>query len=465
MKETSTLPEKRLNIPNIKRAILAFYACISRSLRIARGIFPFTAMAVAALILIYYVWYWEVMPHANQVLHAAVLVWLLFAAVLLAFTILGSALAFFVTRRVNRGQTISEKNEVGGYIPSGYRVFRPWFLPFVATRCELCGEETCLIRRESARMNWAEEHFEPRGRGRIAIIRRRITVGDIFGMTEISFELRQAVDIEIAPQTASFRQIVFRTTSSGQDGFSHPSGDPRGDLVEMRRYQAGDPLRLVLWKVFARSRKLVIRTPEPTIAQQSELFVYFIAGDDDESSASLARTFLAIEGIGGGNADLSFAASGAGRLARNEAEGVSDIVDSAARRRRPCDLPDIAKTLDRARLGQTFLLVPNRLGPWIGAVREFIARFGVRPTFVVSRDSRLNAAPEKKDSLMRRILCADAAHDRDEAKETSKLYEQLRELGAVKTVDIATGALSDAPIASLPQNNDAPKAAAKGALL
>ena len=203
-------------------------------------------------------------------------------------------------------------------------------------------------------------------------------MSDIFGMTAISFTLKQDVDIEITPEKASFEQMVFQTTSSGEDGYSHPSGDPRGDLVEMRRYQAGDPLRLVLWKVFARSRKLVVRTPEPTITQQTELFVYFIAGAHDESSAALARAFLAVEGVD--TANMAFSVSGAGRLAQNEAEGVSDIIDSVTHRSQPCDLLDIAPTVDRSVLGKTFILVPNRLGPWIEAARSFAAQYQISPT-------------------------------------------------------------------------------------
>ena len=456
MNEMTVSSPMRRQIAKLKRVISTCSAWASRYGRVVRGLFPLTWMSFVALVLIYFVWYWEVMAHANQVLHAAVLVWLFFVAVLLVFTVLGSACVYAATRRANRGQTIVEKNEVGGYIASSYRVFRPVFLPFITVECSLLESEMGLNRREKPAFLWFEETLVPRGRGRFSALHRHIVVSDIFGMTAISFTLKQDVDIEITPEKASFEQMVFQTTSSGEDGYSHPSGDPRGDLVEMRRYQAGDPLRLVLWKVFARSRKLVVRTPEPTITQQTELFVYFIAGAHDESSAALARAFLAVEGVD--TANMAFSVSGAGRLAQNEAEGVSDIIDSVTHRSQPCDLLDIAPTVDRSVLGQTFILVPNRLGPWIEAARSFAAQYQISPTFVVSSDSRQAATQPQHDSFVRRLFCTTQTNSENDAKETQRLYEQLQSIGTVKSVDIATGAVCD--IAAPPRR----QTAAKGAL-
>lgn len=456
MNDMTVSSPKRRRIAKLRRVVSDCSAWALRKCQIARGFFPLTWMSIAALTLIYFVWFWEVMPHANQVLHAAVLVWILFIAIMLAFTVLGSVGVFWRTRRENRGRTIVEKNEVGGYIASSYRIFRPFFLPFITVECSLADSEQGLNRREKVRLLWLEEHFEPRERGRFSAIHRRVCVSDIFGLTAVSFTLSQNVDIEIMPETAAFEQAVFQTTSSGLDGYSHPSGDPRGDLVEMRRYQAGDPLRLVLWKVFARSRKLVVRTPEPTIAEQSEVFVFFIAGADDEPSAALARAFWNLEDAD--NADMAFAVSGAGRLAQNASEGISDIIDSASHRSVPCDLLDIAHQVDRAILDKTFMLVPNRLGSWIEAVRAFVARYNIRPTFVVSRNSRRDAA-DNRESFVRRLFCSRRTDDANDVKETEQLYAQLGAMGYVKTVDIATGAVCDVTTPS-PQRHSA----ANGAL-
>ena len=58
------------------------------------------------------------------------------------------------------------------------------------------------------------------------------------------------------------------------DAVSHPAGRQEGELIEMRRYGPGDPLRHVLWKTYARTRRLLVRmheraiSPRPTTAAQ-----------------------------------------------------------------------------------------------------------------------------------------------------------------------------------------------------
>ena len=79
---------------------------------LARGLFPLTWMAVIAAVLIYFVWYWEVMPHANQILHAVALMWIAFGAILITVTLLGAILVFVKTRRQNRHVILNDKNEV-----------------------------------------------------------------------------------------------------------------------------------------------------------------------------------------------------------------------------------------------------------------------------------------------------------------------------------------------------------------
>ena len=404
---------------------------------LARGLFPLTWMAVIAAVLIYFVWYWEVMPHANQILHAVALMWIAFGAILITVTLLGAILVFVKTRRQNRHVILNDKNEVGGRIDSDYRVYRAFFLPFVTVECALVED---IFRRHPRRARaWEGEYLEPVGRGRLSALHRTISVRDIFGMTEISFTLKQSVDIEIAPASGHFEQYVFKSHSSGEDGYSHPDGSPKGDLVEMRRYQAGDPLRLVLWRVFARSRKLVVRMPEPTITEQNDMFVYFVSGAQDEESASVARSFLATFDDDG----ACFAADGAQRLVRNATEGLSDVIDSARFRHQGAQgLMDVAPLLQSGKLAHCFLLVPRQIGTWIDRVRTFVGAYPVRPTFILSVDSRKAAPSSKKNSVWTRLWRATERDDID-SDSIQDVCEKLLPMGEVRIVDIATGAFSE----------------------
>ncbi|MBQ9394984.1 MAG: DUF58 domain-containing protein, partial [Proteobacteria bacterium] len=234
---------------------------------------------------------------------------------------------------------------------------------------------------------------------------------------------------------------AFQTRTSG-DGFSHPEGDPRGELIEMRRYQAGDPLRLVLWKVFARSRKLVVRAPEPAIVEEKDMFIYFVSGGEDEASASLARSFL--DGIGiDTSSDMNFAADGARRLVDNEKEGISDLIDSIGHRNRGGqDLLAVAPLVSQGAMANCFLLVPSKPGSWLECVKNFIQSYHVRPTFVISLDPEKTQQKATKPGKLKRLIFNSEVSNNSE-EEFNALRDELATMGTVRIVDVKTGAMTE----------------------
>ncbi|MBQ9242027.1 MAG: DUF58 domain-containing protein [Proteobacteria bacterium] len=419
-------------VPRLKLAV----AAVQSGFRIARGLFPMTWMSVLIAAFIYYVWFWEVSAHANQILFAAVLLWVFAFCIFLLFTIAGASLVFFMTRKKNKGISFEEANEVGGRLASPYRIFYPFFMPFISTEIELLN--TSFERRNARKGVWAGETLHPTGRGRFSQLSRKVTVRDIFGMTEISFTLSQPVSLVIQPAKGQFELISLQTRASG-DGYSHPEGDPRGELVEMRRYQAGDPLRLVLWKVFARSRKLVVRAPEPAIVEEQDVFVYFISGDQDENSATLARSFLSSLGREESK-DMYFAADGARRLVSDEHEGMSDLIDSAAHRSEGGQgLNEIAPLVKPSAMAHCFILVPNKPGPWVEQIKIFIEQYHIEPTFITSvSDKFMNSAKQERGTL-KRILFNQPKPDL-EISDYHALCKTLSGFGTVEIVDVTTGA-------------------------
>ena len=411
---------------------------VGRIFKTARGIFPLTWLSIILAVLLYYVWYWEVSAHANQILYTVVLLWLLVWGVLLLFTLVASILVFVCTRQRNLNNIIACKNEVGGHISSQYQVFCPFFLPFVEISVSM--NDTCFKRHATRGAIWESEWLEPVGRGRFKAFERSILVRDIFGLTAISFKMTQLADIEILPASGQFEIKAFQTRTTG-DGYSHPEGDPRGELVEMRRYQAGDPLKLILWKVFARSRKLVVRAPEPAVVEQNDMFVYFVSGRDDEASASMARAFLS--SFGKDDGDLCFAADGANRIVKDKQEGMDDVIDSVHHRSRGGeDLMSVAPLVAPAMMNNCFLLVPQRIGAWIEVVRKFVGQYQVRPVFIMSVNGDDPSRKVKKMSRLRRMLVSpDTGQQQQDDREL--ICEKLSQLGTVRVVDIATGAARD----------------------
>lgn len=403
----------------------------------AGELFPLTFTTVLAAALIYMVWFWEVMPHANQILHAVVLLWLIFFAVIAIFTITSAILVFAVTRHANRMVILECKNEVNGHVESAYRVFNPFFMPFITVRYDI--DDASLERHEKNTLLWLGEWIKPTGRGRWETLGRKITVCDIFGVSSIAFFIKSPAHIEISPAQTHFEHAVIRTLESSCDGYSHPSGDPRGDLVEMRRYEAGDPLRFVLWKVFARQRKLVVRAPEPTISDESDMFVYFISGDSDEPAAAMARALLQTFSQTDGR--LYFATDGAKHLAKDTNEGISDLINSVQYKSNAGKgLLDVASQMTPDMMTKCFILIPPHQGAWLQAVEQFVAQFKIRPTFILTIDKSQSSNSQRRQSRLKRMLYANTDHANGKNEnEKDALCKKLSPLGAVKIVDIDSG--------------------------
>src|SRR5207302_1043248 len=100
----------------------------------------------------------------------------------------------------------------------------------------------------------------------------------------------------------------------------HPRGKPDGELIEMRSYAPGDPMRMILWKVYARTGQLLVREPERAVARCQKSLVYFVAGSGDSASAGVARTALETGLFG---PDFVFGADGRGAPATIPADAIA----------------------------------------------------------------------------------------------------------------------------------------------
>jgi hypothetical protein len=107
------------------------------------------------------------------------------------------------------------------------------------------------------------------------------------------------------------------------DDLSDPYAEPKGDRVEMRQYAPGDPIRMVLWKVYARGGKMMVRTPERSVAERKRGCAYLVTSPQDDATAAVAR--VAIErGLLGD--DWRFAADGVDREANDDRDAAFEII-------------------------------------------------------------------------------------------------------------------------------------------
>jgi len=121
---------------------------------------------------------------------------------------------------------------------------------------------------------------------------RRVIVKDVLGFARIDWEQEEPVSLVVTPKPLPLKaQSILKARFTGDD-IPDPRGEPKGDRVDMRRYSPGDPPRLLLWKVYARTGKLMVRIPENAITTAPRTCAYLVAGVGDEILASLARTVV-----------------------------------------------------------------------------------------------------------------------------------------------------------------------------
>lgn len=313
---------------------------------------------------------------------------------------------------------------------TGYGVGVLSWLPLVRISLTWRSPRDVSVRLVPSRARLVEEIVAGR-RGEAESLTRRWTVSDTFGLAQVSFDVSMAQPLKVLPDPGRLHpQELFQQMASG-DVVSHPNGEPEGDFIEMRRYAPGDPLKRVLWKVFARTRKLLVRVPERAIAPRQKTLAYLVADRRDEPAAGTARAALE-QGVFG--PDFLFSADGESRGTREIGEAVEQIVRSASVEFQGGGqgLSEFMARGHAEGARACVVFAPARLGPWVERVAEQ-ARAHPRQVHVVLAAERIyDGAPVP---LWRRLLFVDVApEERHGARELHKVWERLNHAGASVTV-------------------------------
>jgi hypothetical protein len=118
---------------------------------------------------------------------------------------------------------------------------------------------------------------------------RRLEVRDVLGLWRLSCRVGVRGTIRVLPDPGRLEAAELESCLASGDLIPHPFGPAEGDRVDARPYTPSDPARMILWKVYARSRELMVRTPEPARAPERAPLVYLVAGPDDGAAAAAAR--------------------------------------------------------------------------------------------------------------------------------------------------------------------------------
>lgn len=317
---------------------------------------------------------------ADFLLYPAGLVALLLVAVCTVLTTAGTLVLRRAVKRLEA--TVPERLETTHEIATGFRfpALSRWLVLDVSlTWVEPAGLQVALVPIDGL----LSEVVTAKERGRYTRLVRRFTVGDVFGLTQLSFDISWTVALSIAPASAKHGAQLAAGRSQGET-LANPAGRVEGDLVEMRQYAYGDSMRHILWKVYARSRKLLVRMPERALAPGPVSVAFFVAGPEDEASAGAARLYVEAGLLG---ADLVFSADGSAAPARSARDAVEQLVDSASKREHGAEALDAAASqIDPGRLTSCVLFVPPVDGAWRERVVGFVKKHGLDASVIIGVD-------------------------------------------------------------------------------
>ena len=350
-------------------------------------------------------------------------------------------------RRAKSGHSEGALDVECGYpVPTGFWLPRLRFIPFISISWRWLEPEAQV--RVIAKGGQLREEVIAAKRGRVGAVVRELEVGDIFGISQIRMRITEQRKVRFVPSVGQLKRVdVIRGMSGGED-ISHPDGPPDGELYDLRHYSPGDPIRFVLWKVFARTRQLVVRAPERALSPVRQTCAYLVAGDGDEPAAGAAR--LAVE-HGSFGSDWVLGADGSRDDATRKDQAVDLLARSAEVEHRSGGkgLGEFLKRRSASTVGRAVVFVPGRPGPWMDTVIEQSKQLSAggggrgRIEFVVGTDGIL---PTPKRKWLARVALRDAtppvppgATAPVTTEQVGEVVRVLSNVGRVIVVDRASG--------------------------
>jgi len=128
------------------------------------------------------------------------------------------------------------------------------------------------------------------------LLKRKVLVSDPLGM----FVFTASSEVKVPEIHIDSREFEgtspnrLRSIANTAGSKASATGKPDGDLTEMREYQEGDSIRLMLWKVLAKTggQRKMVRTEERVESQRTALFFFPTRNPDDERAASFVKYYF-----------------------------------------------------------------------------------------------------------------------------------------------------------------------------
>jgi uncharacterized protein DUF58 len=222
-------------------------------------------------------------------------------------------------------------------------------------------------------------------RGLTSALTRRFTVTDTLGLASLSWVQVSEGRVRVLPHAGRLEQPdILLSLVSGED-ISDPRGDPQGDRVDMRQYQKGDPMKFILWKVYSRSGKVMVRVPERALAARPRACCYLLSGQRDEATAALARVLIELDMLG---EQWRFGANGRDRDAVEKDDALNLLAQSGNETSPDCrDLQRFLEQAEKQGYGFCLVLAPPGSKKLAEDVFDLLARSGMNSEVWIGLDA------------------------------------------------------------------------------
>jgi len=295
----------------------------------------------------------------------------------------------------------------------------PW-LPLMELRWQVVSPDNMPTRiRQDENSGRLTEFITPPRRCRGESLQRDFTLSDVLGLARFTWRTRQQVRLTILPRTGKLQQLPALRTMDAADGIPGQTGTPVGDRMDIRRYAAGDSVRDIMWRVYARTRHLNVRLPEKSLFHSDRTLAYLIADANDEAAAGVAR-FAVENGLLGENWLLGCDGS------QETANTVTRATTLIAGSRRPQQPPgyglDHFMESNQGAGNACVVFASAHQGPWCQAFLDTINRQKSPFTLVLATDA---FDSDGQRPWWQAVLMADKAdshYDKDSLQSVSRLF-------------------------------------------
>jgi hypothetical protein len=332
------------------------------------------------------------------------------------FVAVATLLLKYRIRPNEQSQTVLLETEIS--METGFSIPSLTFVPFVQMRWKWEQPRKATIKNERRRGRIREiACLSDRGQFRSVV--RRLVVEDAFGLSRMTIRMVDMIALDVLPHLGALRHMPAILSMAGGDELPHPMGIDAGDRLELQRYVAGDPARFIHWKVFGRTRKLMIRAPERALVLSHRTAAFIVSGPDDDATAAVARLAIEKRMLG---SDWSFGSDEKVDGASEPAEALAILMrSSGVRDREGAGLRAFLEHVEKKGPASSIVFIPPSNGPWIKRILD-LAR--VRRVHVVIGIDGMSS--ETRESLWRRLTSIPEPPTGTPARQLQQAIEALK---------------------------------------